>query len=136
MDWFHAGWQKNSATLAEHCRVHKRFSTWINILCVGTPNISSNGIFEIAAPPPLSAHHTGIPNTPDNNLLQSKLTRETVICYFTNQQTNHPTGGRLPDHSYKLCQVTNCITGSPAKALDKSWPIQAPDSIPLLNQKE
>ena len=103
IDWLHAGWQKNSATLAEHCRFHKSFSTWINILCVGTPHISRNGPFHTVAPPPLFAHQTALPDAPDNNLLQSKITRETVICYFTNQQTNHPTGSRLPDHSYQLC---------------------------------
>jgi len=27
---------------------------------------------------------------PDGNLLQSKITRETVICYFPNQPTNQP----------------------------------------------
>jgi len=76
MDWLHAERQKNSATIVrEHCTVYKSFSTCINILCVGKPHISRNDPIHTAAPPPLSAHHTGLPNAPDSNLLQSKINK-------------------------------------------------------------
>jgi len=68
--------------------IHKRFSTWINILYVGSSHISRNNPIHTAAPSPLSAHHTRLSTVPDGNMLQSKTTRQTVICYFTNQQTN------------------------------------------------
>jgi len=60
---------------------------------------------------------------PDGNLLQRKITRQTVICYFTNQ----PTSSFLPDHSYKFCRITKCKAGSTAEAHDKS-PVSVQDS--------
>jgi len=120
----------------EQSRVHKSFSTRINNTRVGIPYISRNDPIHTAAPPPLSAHHNGLLNAQDSNLLQRKTTRETVICYFTNQQTKHPTCSRLQNHSYKLCRITNCKAGSPAKPPNKSRNDQDPDSIPLPNGKE
>ena len=74
---------------------HKRFSTWINILYMGSPHISRNDPIHTAAPPPLSTHHNRFSTVPDGNLLQVKTIREPVICHFTNEQT----GSCLNDHS-------------------------------------
>ena len=64
------------------------FSSWINILYVGSPHMSRNDPIHTAAPPPLSTHHTRLSTVPDGNLLQIKTTRQTVICHFTNQPTS------------------------------------------------
>jgi hypothetical protein len=57
-------------------------------------------------------------------------------CNLLLQITNQPKSSRLPDHSCKLCRITNCKADSLAVATHKRQHAHAPDTIPLLIQKE
>jgi hypothetical protein len=50
--------------------------------------------------------------------------------------TNQPTGSRSPDHSYKLCRITNRKAGRTAVEPDESWCAQKMESISLLTRKK
>jgi hypothetical protein len=54
---------------------------------------------------------------------------------FPYNGTSQPTGSHSPDHTYKLCWLTNCTAGRPAWPPDKSQPAQASDRIPLLTKR-
>jgi hypothetical protein len=45
------------------------------------------------------------------------------------QHQQRSTGSRSPYHSYKFCLLTSLRADSPVVALDKSWPVQASNSI-------
>jgi hypothetical protein len=112
--------------------IHKCFSTWINILWVGTCNISRNGSFHTAANPPRSSFCTfqcaGRQHAPELNCKTD--------CNLLLQLTNQPKDCHLPDHSCKLFRITNCKADSLAEAMHKRRHAHPPDTIPLLIQKE
>ena len=107
--------------------------------------MASGHLFLTAALLPYSALYTALFIEPSNDLRHSKCQetvtcsrvklRETVICNFSNQQP--ATSSHSPDHSHKLCWLTNSRAGRPVGAQNKSQPYQAMITInSLLISKE
>ena len=72
----------------------------------------------------LSAERTAPSTEPDGNLLRSQTTTD---CNLRLQQP--ATGSHSPNHSHKLCQLTNSKAGRPAGAQNKSQPRQSTNII-------
>jgi hypothetical protein len=62
---------------------------------------------------------------PSKNLWEHSTCSDMALS----MQHQQPLTGCLPYHSYKLCLLANSRADSPAVTLDKSWPIQASNSI-------